>query len=71
MSTPIYLEMSLDSTHERELPHDAYLVLNIFPPFPAEIAPFRLPNEPLFLIEVATYFTNILTWGCILLHYSD
>jgi len=38
MSTPSYLEMSSDSTDEGGVPHYAYLVLTIFPPFPIEIA---------------------------------
>ena len=63
--------MSSDSTDEGELLHYAYLVLKIFPPFPTEIRLLWLPTEPLFLIEAATSFTNILIWGCILLHYSD
>ena len=63
--------MSSDSTDEGKLLHYAYLVLKIFPPFPTEIAPFRLPNEPVFLIEAAIFLTNILTWDCILLHHYD
>jgi hypothetical protein len=38
---------------------------------PTEIALFRLLTEPLFLIEAATSFMNILIWSGILLHYSD
>ena len=63
--------MFSDSTEEAEAPHYAYTVLRIFPPFITEIAFFRLLNEPLFMIEAASSFTNILIWGCILLHYSD
>ncbi len=32
------LETSSDYTHEGDVPHYAYLVLRIFPPFPTEIA---------------------------------
>jgi hypothetical protein len=72
LSTPSYLEMSSDSIDEGEVPHYAYLVLRIFPPFPTEIALFEIIlTEPLFLIEAATPLTNILILGCILLHYSD
>ena len=63
--------MSSDSTDEGKVSHYAYLVLRIFPPLPTEISLFRLLVEPLFLIEAATSFTNILIWGCALLHYSD
>ena len=63
--------MSSDSTDEGKVWDYAYLVLKIFPPFPTEIGLLWLPVEPLFLIEAATSFTNILIWGCILLHYSD
>jgi hypothetical protein len=52
--------MSSDSTDEGEVPHYAYLVLRICPPFTTEIALFRLLTKPLFLIEAATSFTNIL-----------
>jgi hypothetical protein len=52
--------MSSDSTDEGEVPYYAYLVLKIFPPFTTEMALFRLLTEPLFLIEAATSFTNIL-----------
>jgi hypothetical protein len=52
--------MSSDSIDEGEVPHYAYLVLRIFPQVPAEIALFRLLTEPLFLIEAATSFTNVL-----------
>jgi hypothetical protein len=51
--------MSLDSTDEGEVPHYAYLVLRIRPPFTTEIALFRLLTKPLFLIEAATSFTNL------------
>ncbi len=63
--------MSSDSTHEGEVPHYAYLVLRIFSPFSTKIALLRLLTEPLFLIEAATSFSNLLTWGCILLQFSD
>jgi hypothetical protein len=36
--TPSHLEISSDSTNVGEVPHYAYLVLGIFPPFPTEIA---------------------------------
>ena len=52
--------MSLDSTDKGEVPHYAYLVLRIFPPFPTELELFGLLTKPLFLIEVATSFTNVL-----------
>ena len=52
--------MSSDSTDEVEIPHYAYLMLRIVPPFTIEIALFRLLTKPLFLIEAATSFTNIL-----------
>jgi hypothetical protein len=60
MSTPSYLEMSSDSTDEGKVPQYAYPVLIIFPLLPTEIALFRLLTEPLFLIEAATSFMNIL-----------
>ena len=63
--------MSSDSTDKGKVSHYAYLVLRVFPPLPTEISLFRLLAESLFLIEVATSFTNILIWGFILLHYSD
>jgi len=63
--------MSSESTDEGEAPHYAYLVLRFFPPFTTEIALFRLLTKPLSLIEAATFFTDILILGCILLHYSD
>jgi hypothetical protein len=53
--------MSSDSTDKGELLHYAYVVLKTFPLFPTEIALSRLPTEPLFFIEAATSFTNILT----------
>jgi hypothetical protein len=52
--------MSSDSTYEGEVPHYAYLVLRIFPPFSTEIELLGLLIEPLFLIEAATFFTSIL-----------
>jgi hypothetical protein len=52
--------MSSDFTHMGEVPHYAYLVLSIFPPFSTEIALWGLLTEPLFLIEAATSFTNIV-----------
>ena len=63
--------MSSDSTDEGKVPHYAYPVLRIFPPFTIEIVLFRLLTKPLFRIETATSFTNILIWGCIILHYSN
>jgi hypothetical protein len=63
--------MSSDSTDEEEVPHYAYLVLRTFPTFPTEIALFGILVEPLFLIEVATSFTNLLILDCVLLHYSN
>jgi hypothetical protein len=62
--------MSSESTYEEEVQHYAYTVLKIFPLFPTEIALFGLLIEP-FLIETTISYTNILIWGCILLHYSD
>ncbi len=38
MSFLIYLEISLDSTDEGEVPHYVYLVLIVFPPSPTEIS---------------------------------
>ena len=38
LSVASYLEMSSDTRDEGEVPHYAYRVLRIFPPFPAEIA---------------------------------
>jgi hypothetical protein len=52
--------MSSDSTDEGEVPHYAYLVIRIFPPFTTEIGLFRLLNEPLFLIEAAPSLANII-----------
>ena len=52
--------MSLESTDEGEVPHYAYMVLRIFPPFTTEIVLFRLLTKPLFLIEAATSFTTTL-----------
>ena len=63
--------MSSDSTDEGEVPHNAYLVLRIFPMLPTEIALFRLLTDLLFLIEAVTSFSNTLIWGCILLYYFD
>ena len=53
--------MSSDSTDEGEVSHYAYLLIRIFPPVPTEIALFRLLTKPLFLVEAATSFTNILS----------
>ncbi len=53
--------MSSNSTDEGEAPHYAYMVLRIFSPFPTEIAIFWLLAKSLFMIEAATFFTNILT----------
>jgi hypothetical protein len=61
MSITSYLDMSSDSTHEGEVPHYAYVVLRIIPPFSTEIALLGLLIEPLFVIEAATSFTNIVT----------
>ena len=71
MSTRSYLEMSSDSTHEGKVPHYAYLMLRIVPSFSTKIALLGLLNEPLFLIEVAASFSNVLIRGCVLFHYYD
>jgi hypothetical protein len=52
--------MSSDSTHEGEVPHYAYTVLRIFPSVSTEIAILGILIEPIFVIEVATSFTNSL-----------
>ena len=59
------------STDEGEVPHNAYLVLRIFPMLSTEIALFRLLTELLFLIEAVTSFSKTWIGGCILLHYFD
>jgi hypothetical protein len=53
--------MSSDYAHEGEVPHYAYLVLRIFPPFSTEIALLGFLTELLFVIEAATSFTKTLT----------
>ena len=37
LSQPSNLDMSSDSTEEAEIPHFAYLVLRVVPPFPTKV----------------------------------